>query len=252
MATFLLKKSYRLDNLLEVKFNDLWDSKGVFTTMRLVGKPPKIILFRDHIKNLIKSTKRYKIKEKNLKNIIIKFLNKILSNGLKYDHLLRLAINKNLISISIRKRLIPQKNFKLKIMEYKRFDPKYKNLYYKKIIKVLNTLDAKKFDIALTYKNKLLETGTSNIICVKKNVFYSPKNNCYIGNTIKFLKRKIKINFQDISLKRINSFDEILLIGSGKAVTSVSSIEKLNWYRKSLSGYNKVNKIHNGLLNKYI
>ena len=67
MATFLLKKSYRLDNLLEVKFNDLWDSKGVFTTMRLVGKPPKIILFRDHIKNLIKSTKRYKIKEKNLK-----------------------------------------------------------------------------------------------------------------------------------------------------------------------------------------
>ena len=252
MATFLLKKSYRLDNLLEVKFNDLWDSKGVFTTMRLVGKPPKIILFRDHIKNLIKSTKRYKIKEKNLKKIIIKFLNKILSNSLKYDHLLRLAINKNLISISIRKRLIPQKNFKLKIMEYKRFDPKYKNLYYKKIIKVLNTLDTKKFDIALTYKNKLLETGTSNIIFVKKNVFYSPKNNCYIGNTIKFLKRKIKINFQDISLKRINSFDEILLIGSGKAVTSVSSIEKLNWYRKSLSGYNKVNKIHNGLLNKYI
>ena len=252
MATFLLKKSYRLDNLLEVKFNDLWDSKGVFTTMRLVGKPPKIILFRDHIKNLIKSTKRYKIKEKNLKKIIIKFLNKILSNSLKYDHLLRLAINKNLISISIRKRIIPQKNFKLKIMEYKRFDPKYKNLYYKKIIKVLNTLDTKKFDIALTYKNKLLETGTSNIIFVKKNVFYSPKNNCYIGNTIKFLKRKIKINFQDISLKRINSFDEILLIGSGKAVTSVSSIEKLNWYRKSLSGYNKVNKIHNGLLNKYI
>ena len=39
MVTLLLKKSYQLSNLKEVAFKDLWGSRGVFTTMRMVGKP---------------------------------------------------------------------------------------------------------------------------------------------------------------------------------------------------------------------
>ena len=58
MATLLLKKSYQLSNLKEVNFNDLWGSRGVFTTMRMVGKPPKLILLKPHIENLLKSTKK--------------------------------------------------------------------------------------------------------------------------------------------------------------------------------------------------
>ena len=58
MATLLLKKSYQLSNLKEVNFNDLWGSRGVFTTMRMVGKPSKLILLKPHIENLIKSTKK--------------------------------------------------------------------------------------------------------------------------------------------------------------------------------------------------
>ena len=42
MVTFLLKKSYQLSNLKEVPFKDLWGSRGVFTTMRMVGRPPKV------------------------------------------------------------------------------------------------------------------------------------------------------------------------------------------------------------------
>ena len=57
MATLLLKKSYQLSNLKEVTFKDLWGSRGVFTTMRMVGKPPKLILLKPHLENLIKSTK---------------------------------------------------------------------------------------------------------------------------------------------------------------------------------------------------
>ena len=45
MATLLLKKSYRHKNLKEVKFYDLWNSYGVFTTMRVIGKPVKILFF---------------------------------------------------------------------------------------------------------------------------------------------------------------------------------------------------------------
>ena len=76
MATLLLKKSYQLSNLKEVTFKDLWGSRGVFTTMRMVGKPPKLILLKPHLENLIKSTKKYGIRKKNLKNIIKYLINK--------------------------------------------------------------------------------------------------------------------------------------------------------------------------------
>ena len=76
MATLLLKKSYQLSNLKEVAFKDLWGARGVFTTMRMVGKPPKLILLKPHLENLIKSTKKYGIRKKNLKNVIKDLINK--------------------------------------------------------------------------------------------------------------------------------------------------------------------------------
>ena len=45
MAIFLLKKSYQVSNQKEIGFKDLWGSHGVFTTIRLLGKPGKLILF---------------------------------------------------------------------------------------------------------------------------------------------------------------------------------------------------------------
>ena len=46
MVTLLLKKSYQHKDLKEVKFKDLWNDYGVFTTMRVVGKNKKIIFFK--------------------------------------------------------------------------------------------------------------------------------------------------------------------------------------------------------------
>ena len=46
MATLLLKKSYLTNSLKEVPFKDLWGSHGVFTTMRVIGKPFKIIFLK--------------------------------------------------------------------------------------------------------------------------------------------------------------------------------------------------------------
>ena len=75
MATFLLKKSYQLNNLKGIKFNDLWGDHGVFTTMWIFNTPFKILFFKDHIENLIKSAKVYGIKKNDLKKIIFKLLN---------------------------------------------------------------------------------------------------------------------------------------------------------------------------------
>ena len=71
MVTLLLKKSYRHKDLKEIKFHDLWNSYGVFTTMRIIGKPPKIIFFKEHIENLFKSLKIYKINKKNIRKIFL-------------------------------------------------------------------------------------------------------------------------------------------------------------------------------------
>ena len=247
MAIFLLKKSYQLSNLKEVAFKDLWGSRGVFTTIRMFGKPPKLIFLKSHIENLIKSTIKYGIRKKNLKNIIKDLISKnTLYKG--RDNLFRIALNKKLISISIRKRPRPKSNFNLLLFKYKRKDPYYKNLYYKKILSKLSKVDPTKFDIALVANDKILETGTSNLVFIKNREIFSPKNNFYFGNTIKLISKKIKINFKDIYIKSINDYDEIILIGSGKGVTSVSKIEELRWRRKKKIYYRKLKKIYNSLI----
>ena len=100
MVKYLLKKSYLRKDLSEINFNDLWDHKGVFTTMWIYGKPPKILFFKSHIDNLIKSLKVYKIYEKKIKSQILKLININIRKNKKYNHLLRVALNNNLISIS--------------------------------------------------------------------------------------------------------------------------------------------------------
>ena len=249
MATLLLKKSYLIKDLKEVKFRDLWNDHGVFTTMRVIGKNKKILFFKEHIENLIRSLKIYGLNKKNLKTNIFKLIRVNLSKNLNYNHLLRVAINKKMISISLRKRIKPKLNFKLKLLNYKRIDPSYKNLKYKKILSYLKKLDNAEYDVALHKNKKFLEAGTSNLLFIQNNKVYSPKNNFYSGITFKFFRKKIKINLRDVYLKNINSFDEILLIGSGKAVTSVFRIDELKWKRKSLNFFNKLNKIYQKKIN---
>ena len=242
MAIFLLKKSYQASNQKEIGFKDLWGSHGVFTTIRLLGKPGKLILFKSHFKGLIKSLKKYKIYSKNIEKNIKRLIFSSINKNINYDHLLRVALTKKFISISIRKRLKPKKKFELKLINYRRIDPVTKNLYYKKILNEFNRHDPTKTDIALVYRGKILETCTSNILFFKNREFFSPKNNCYIGNTINYLKGKIRISFKDINYRDLNKFDEIMLIGSGKGVTSVKYIKQMNWKSKNNSGYQKVNK----------
>ena len=242
MAIFLLKKSYQASNQKEIGFKNLWGSHGVFTTIRLLGKPGKLILFKSHFKGLIKSLKKYKIYSKNIETNIKRLIYSSINKNINYDHLFRIALTKKFISISIRKRLKPKKDFELKLINYRRIDPKIKNLYYKKILKEFNKYDSSKTDIALVYKGKILETCTSNILFFKNREYFSPKNNCYIGNTINYLKGKIKISFKDIYYRDLKKFDEIMLIGSGKGVTSVKYIKQMNWKSKNNFGYKKVNK----------
>ena len=245
MVKYLLKKSYNRKDLKEREFKDLWNAHGVFTTMWIYGKPQKILFFKEHITNLIKSTKTYKIYDKNLKANIFKVIKSNLNKQKKYNHLLRIAVTKNLISISLRDKLKIKKNLDLKLINYNRTNPEHKNLKYKFILKNLSKIDNTKADIALCSKGKILETGTSNIIFIKNNKYFSPINRFYKGVNLKFLEKKINIKKINIKIKNLHQFEEILLVGSGKGIATTKSIKLLKWKRKSLNAFKRINFIYN-------
>jgi len=250
MVNYLLKKSYQLKDLKEIKFKDLWGDHGVFTTMWIFDSPPKILFFKDHINNLIKSTKAYSISKSSLRSDILRLIKENLDNKIKYNHLLRVALNKNTLSISLRKRVKPKLNFNLKLVNLKRQKPEFKNLKYKEILKHLSKLDNSKSDIGLCHNKKILETGTSNILFVKDSKIFSPINKFYKGITYKFFKSKIKkIIKKDILINSLNEFDEIILIGSGKGIASVKTINQINWKRKEFKIYNQLLKHYNSAIN---
>ena len=250
MVNFLLKKSYRLKDLKEIDFKDLWGDHGIFTTMWIFGKPPKILFFKKHIFNLLKSLKKYNIIKKSIKKDILSLLNKNLSKEKNYNHLLRVALNKNIISISLRKRLVPRLNFNLKLVNLRRNRPQFKNLKYKKILSYLSKMDNSKSDIGLVFKKKLHETGTSNLLFIRNDKIYTPKKDYYEGITYKFFKSRVKKIFKkEIKVNELKKFDEILLIGSGKGVTSVKTIRQINWKRKKLKQYKVFSKYYNSAIN---
>jgi len=250
MVNYLLKKSYRLKDLKQIEFQDLWGDHGIFTTMWIFGKPVKILFFDNHLKNLILSLKKYQIKKKSLRSDILKIINKNLSKKIKYNHLLRVALNKKIISISLRKRVSPKSNFDLKLVNLKREKPQYKNLKYKKILRHLSKMDNSKSDIGLVNKKMILETGTSNLLFIRHNKVYTPTKGYYEGNTFKFIKSKIKkVIRKDIFIKDLKSYDEILLVGSGKGIASIQTIKQIGWKRKELKKFKVLSKYYKSIIN---
>ena len=245
MADFLYKKSFQLKNFKPKIYDDLWGKRGVFSTIRVIGNKPNYILILDHLKNINLSLKKldidYILSEKKLLSIIPK-LEKIK----KYDHLIRVALNSSLISISLRKRLEPRKNFQSILYSYQRPNPSLKNLYYKKIIKKLSSINMQEQEVLLLKDNFLLEGCTTNILCVRNKTIFFPKNNFYKGTTMSYLLRNTKrVNKKiNISVHELPTFDEIILVGSGKGVISLNLIKNIDWKPKS-------NLIYKELLNTY-
>ena len=164
--------------------------------------------------------------------------------------MLRIALTKRTLSISLRKRIKPKLNLDLKLVNLKRQKPEYKNLKYKEILKHLSKLDNSKSDIGLCSNKMIFETGTSNLLFIKNGKIYSPINKFYKGITYKFFKSKIKkIINRDIMINSLKEFDEIILIGSGKGVASVKSINQIKWKRKSLKYYNILSKHYKSAIN---
>ena len=160
-------------------------------------------------------------------------------------------MNKKIISISLRKKVSPKSNFDLKLVNLKREKPQYKNLKYKKILRHLSKMDNSKSDIGLVCKKMILETGTSNLLFIRRNKIYTPTKGYYEGNTFKFVKSKIKkVIKKDIFVKDLKNYDEILMVGSGKSIASIKTIKQINWKRKNLKKFKVLSKYYKSITNK--
>ena len=98
---------------------------------------------------------------------------------------------------------------------------------------------------------------TSNAIeAIEKNAsdeikkLYLPKANYYFGTTLKFIASHTKRKFikENISLKDLDSFDEILLVGSGKGVVKLKRISQINWNNKSNIIFNELHDLYNSYI----
>ena len=245
MVDFSFKKSYNFNNFNNLKYDHLWGSKGVFTTVRVVGNSPRYIFLKDHLLQLNKSLKKLNIKftltEKKLLELIPHQLN--IKN---FNHLLRIAIKQNLLSISLRPRLTPSNNFQCQLVNYQRVNARVKNLHYKKILSLQKDIDMQKEEILFYNKKIILEGSTTNLIMIKNNQMIMPTGNYYKGVTINFfIKRfKNKCKFKSITFTDLLSADEIILVGSGKGVVKVSSIPQIKWFSSSSKMFKRLFSIY--------
>ena len=250
MANILFRKSYLHKTFYKVSYESLWNTKGAFTTIRLIGLPPKFLFLNDHLNTLNRSIKKMNIdfilKSSTFENLL---KNKIKMN-VKYDHLLRMAVNSKKISITLRKRLKCAVSLKGILVNYQRPNPSIKNLYYKKILGHLKKINSKSCEVILIKKRNILEGCTTNIICVKNKKLYLPKTKYYFGTTLQFIVRhtKRRIVKKNISVKDLNFFDEILLVGSGKGVTKLQSIPQVKWNSKSSIIFNELHDLYNSYI----
>ena len=249
MVNFSFKKSYNFNSFNSVKYDHLWGSKGIFTTVRVVGSNPRYIFLKDHLRQLNKSLKKQNI------NFVLteKKLLELIPNQLhikNFNHLLRIAVKQNLISISLRPRLTPSNNFQCQLVNYQRVNARVKNLHYKKILSLQKDIDMQKKEILFYSKKIVLEGSTTNLIMIKNNQMIVPKGNYYKGITMNYFLKKFinKYIFKFITLSDLLSADEIILVGSGKGVVKVSSIPQIKWFSSSSKMFKRISSIYEAQL----
>ena len=166
--------------------------------------------------------------------------------NLYYNHLLRIAVNNKKISFDLRTRVNVKKFFKGILVNYKRPQPHIKNLHYNKILNYLKSVNTNSEEIIICNNDRLLEGCTTNILCVKNKRLYIPRKNYYFGTTLKTIIKYTnrKITKVDISRRNLDSFEEILLLGSGKGVVAINNIPQLKWKNKSQVIYNELQALY--------
>ena len=254
MVNILFKKSYQHKSLQNIPFDDLWNKKGIFTTIRVIGKPRRFLFMEGHLNNLNQSLKVLSIGIQIEKSFLNNIVYKLFKNNIYYDHLFRIAVTNKKISLSLRKRLKVKTKLKGVFVSYQRPNWKLKNLQYNKILTFLKNVDSQSQEIILTKNNLILEGATTNILYVINKTIYIPKNGYYSGITLRFFLKhsKRKIIKKNITKVQLKACDEIILVGSGRGVVNLDTIPQIHWHKSSNIVFNEFYKMYKSYISKQI
>ena len=246
MANNLFEKSFNIKNntYLSSQFKPLWGQKGVFTSIPIIGKTPRLIGLNKYLRTFNTTCRDYKFDTKINLNIIRSLVGWELKKINNFNHLLRIATNGTTLSISLRKRIKSKNSVIGFIKKYKRRDFRNKNLFYKKLLKFMSEINYSENEIILLKDDEITEGAVTNLIFIKKDRIYIPKTGYYYGNTLKLVEDLSKSKFfrKKILLKDLKEYSEIISIGSGRGITSIKKIPSIFWQRNSTKYFQKLKK----------
>ena len=246
MANNLFEKSFNIKNntYSSSQFKPLWGQKGVFTSIPIIGKTPRLIGLNKYLRTFNTTCRDYKFDTKINLNIIRSLVGWELKKINNFNHLLRIATNGTTLSISLRKRIKSKNSVIGFIKKYKRRDFRNKNLFYKKLLKFMSEINYSENEIILLKDDEITEGAVTNLIFIKKDRIYIPKTGYYYGNTLKLVEDLSKSKFfrKKILLKDLKEYSEIISIGSGRGITSIKKISSIFWQRNSTKYFQKLKK----------
>ena len=197
MANNLFEKSFNIKNntYYSTQFKPLWGQKGVFTSIPVIGKTPRLIGLNKYLRTFNTTCRDYKFATKIDLSIIRSLVGGDLKKIKYFNHLLRIATNGTTLSISLRKRIKTKDSVIGFIKKYKRRDFKNKNLFYKKLLKFMSEINYSENEIILLREDEITEGAVTNLVFVKGDKIYIPKTGYYHGNTLKLIEEISKSKF---------------------------------------------------------
>ena len=137
------------------------------------------------------------------------------------------------------------------IMRYKRSTPEAKSTSDKELYGRLakSNLERNEFILVDPKEERVLESATSNLIFAKGQELVIPENEILTGivlsKILNDLERQFHIERRSPELEEIDYFEEIILCGTGREVTSLTRIPQAKWNRRKFKAFKQIKETYN-------
>lgn len=226
---------------------NLWGRHGAFTTLRLSiagcgsERLEKLYFPQAHLSRLLGDLQALEtgVPEKNLlEEKLLQATRRQARELTAGEWLVRWSCSPPHWEVACRPCVAGQDSVSAELRTYLRRQAQQKSLDYQDLLDMLTTVERATTEIILCHPDgRLLEGITCNLLFFRDDVCHTPASDCLPGLSLKLLEPLLSKRYplirRDIALSEINSFDSILLCGSGRGVASVRSLAGYDWQEKS-------------------
>ncbi|SVC64635.1 uncharacterized protein METZ01_LOCUS317489 [marine metagenome] len=217
-----------------------WGRHGAFTTIRVEGDPPRPLFLDAHLNRLEESSSLLGMELIATKEQILERLTVFLSSLLlPAPFLLRICLFEDCLGFSSRPANTGESSLTGKILRHLRPVPKAKSTADKELYGRLNELDLTREDLLLVHPEEevVLESATSNLVFAQGNHLIIPEQDILpgivLGKLLEVIGRDFSLERTSPRLDELPTFDEIILCGSGREISSFAAIPEADWQSRS-------------------